>query len=147
MVQETKRSGQCSCGAVRYEISGDPIRVTVCHCKECQRRTGSAFGVSCYFPKVKIKVLQGSMNTYERVSDGGRSLTYQFCKKCGTTVVWQAELLPQAMGVSGGTFDDTDWLKPERHVWANSAQGWIQFPEGAEVLQHGVDVQHYRNSD
>ena len=147
MVQETKRSGQCSCGAVRFETAGAPVRVTVCHCKECQRRTGSAFGISCYFPKEKIKVLKGSMSTYNRESDVGRSLTYQFCKKCGTTILWQAELLTEAIGVSGGTFDDTEWLRPERHVWANSAQSWVQFPESVEVLQQGVDPLQYRNSN
>ena len=106
-------------------------------------RTGSAFGISCYFPNEKVKVLQGSMNTYQRVSDAGRRLTFQFCDKCGTTVLWHAEFLPDATGIAGGTFDDTEWLTPERHVWASSAQRWIHIPDGIEVLQHGVDPLHH----
>jgi hypothetical protein len=129
------RSGGCSCGAVRYETVGEPIRVSVCHCKQCQLRTGSAFGISCYFPKESVKVLQGSMKTYQRRSDDGRWFRTQFCGVCGSTVLWHLEALPEAIGVAGGSFDNTDWLDPKLHVWASSAQKWIHFPEGVEVLR------------
>ena len=129
------RHAGCSCGAVRYEIRGDPVRVSVCHCKQCQLRTGSAFGISCYFPKRNVTVVQGSTHMYERSSDAGRWIRNQFCTSCGNTVLWEAEALPEAFGLAAGAFDQTDWVTPERHVWAESAQNWLSFPLDVEVLE------------
>ena len=135
MPMEQVCSGGCSCGAVRYEATGEPLRVSVCHCKECQRRTGSAFGISCYFPEKSVKILQGTLKSYQRLSDEGRWFKTQFCDVCGSTVLWHLEVLPEAIGIAGGTLDVTDWLNPRLHVWASSAQKWIRFPDDAEVLQ------------
>jgi hypothetical protein len=138
MSEVTVRLGGCSCGAVRFEAAGDPVRVGVCHCKECQRRTGSAFGISCYFPKDNVKVLQGSMTTFERSSESGRWARTRFCDVCGSTVLFDVEVQPQAIGVAGGSFDKTDWIDPQLHAWARSAQKWYRFPDDANVLQEGA---------
>ena len=135
MAPSATHSGQCLCGAVRFETTGEPVRVSVCHCKSCQRRTGSAFGTSCFFRSADVKVLQGSLKTFERGSEAGRWVRNQFCAACGTTVLWQLEVVPEATAIAAGTFDDTGWLDPKLHVWACSAQDWTQFPEDAEVLQ------------
>jgi hypothetical protein len=134
MSENLVRSGGCSCGDVRYETIGDPTRVLVCHCKHCQRRTGSAFGIGCYFPKQMVKVVQGSLNSFQRSSDAGRWFKSQFCTVCGSTVLWQLELLPDAIGIAGGSFDNTDWLDPKLHFWAGSAQKWFHFPEDGKIL-------------
>ena len=128
------RTGQCACGAVRYEVVGEPRRVSVCHCKDCQRRTGSAFGIACYFLRASVRLLSGATRTYERRSDAGRRVRLRFCERCGTTVLWEAEVVPELVGIAAGTFDDTGWLAPKLHVWARSAQGWVRFPEDAEIL-------------
>lgn len=135
MAQTTTHSGQCLCGAVRFETYGEPVRVAVCHCKSCQRRTGSAFGTGCFFRSAEVKVLQGALRTFERASEAGRWVRSQFCEACGTTVLWQAEAMPEATAIAAGTFDDTGWLDPTLHVWASSAQDWTPFPDGVEVLQ------------
>jgi hypothetical protein len=75
------------------------------------------------------------MKTYQRYSDEGRWFRTQFCEVCGSTVLWELEALPGAIGVAGGLFDNTDWLDPKLHVWASSAQKWIHFPDDVEVLQ------------
>ena len=138
MPEDAVRSGGCSCGAVRFEATGDPVRVGICHCKECQRRTGSAFGISCYVPKDKVKVLQGSMTTFERSSESGRWARTRFCDVCGSTVLFDVEAQPQAMGVAGGAFDKTDWSDPQLHAWARSAQKWYRVPDDANVLQESA---------
>jgi hypothetical protein len=128
-------NGSCACGAVRYEANGEPRRVSVCHCKDCQRRTGSTFGLACYFPRANVRLLAGTTKTFERISEAGRWVRLRFCETCGTTVLWHAEAVPDLVGVAAGTFDDTDWISPKLHVWARSAQGWLRFPEDAEVLE------------
>ena len=129
------RTGRCACGAARYRAVGEPFRVSVCHCKECQRRTGSAFGIGCYFPRERVELASGRTTTFERRSDAGRWVRFGFCATCGTTLLWQAEAVPHLVGIAAGTLDDTAWLVPKLHVWASSAQGWLKFPDGAEVHQ------------
>lgn len=128
-------TGGCACGAVRYEVNGEALRIGVCHCKQCQRRTGSAFGMGCFFTKDGVKVTQGTTRAYERISDAGNRVRFQFCTSCGSTVMWETEALPQAFGIAGGTLDDTDWIEPKLHVWAKEAQSWFEFPDGVDVLQ------------
>jgi len=128
-------TGRCACGAVRYRAVGEPARVSVCHCKECQRRTGGAFGIGCYFPRESVELASGRTRAFERRSDAGRWVRFEFCADCGTTLLWHADAVPQLVGIAAGTLDDTDWVVPKLHVWASSAQRWLNFPDGVEVLQ------------
>ena len=128
-------TGGCVCGSVRYCVQGKPLRVSACHCKDCQRRTGSAFGIGCYFPKQAVKITQGKMKNFARKSDAGNFVKIRFCPFCGSSLMWQIKALPQAIGIAGGTFDNTCWILPELHVWAKSAQNWVILPEDVEVLQ------------
>lgn len=135
MAEQNLRTGGCACAAVRYEIRGDPLRVSVCHCKQCQLRTGSAFGMGCYFPKEQVTLLSGSLRSFTRRGESGRSVEFHFCENCGSSVLWYPEVLPTVTAIAAGSFDDTGWVKPELHTWARSAQKWVEFPAGVEVLQ------------
>jgi hypothetical protein len=128
--------GGCACGAVRYRVKGSPERTSVCHCTFCQRRTGSAFGISVYFQDEDVEILRGELKTYDHRSDeSNRLLRMQFCTNCGTTVTWTLELLPGARGIAGGTFDDPSWLKIERHLWTRSAHPWVILPGDVEKFE------------
>jgi len=96
------------CGAVRYRVTNAPFRTGVCHCRFCQRRTGSAFGVGVYFKKTDFQLIRGELKCYEHKSDeSGRWLRMEFCPACGTTVTWTLELFPDGRGVAGGSFDQS----------------------------------------
>ena len=128
--------GGCACGAVRYRTSGVPQRVSLCSCTWCQRRTGSALGISVYFEKKDVEFLQGNMRAYRLQSDAGRWLESEFCETCGTTVTWTLEFLPDLRGIAGGTFDQpTFWYKPQRFVFARSKPDWLEIPDGVDVYQ------------
>jgi len=125
--------GGCLCGEVRYRTTAEPLRVTICHCTFCQKRTGSAFGIGAYFKIEDVDVLQGELRVYEHRSDEtGRWLKNEFCPRCGTVVTWTLEALPGLRGLAGGTFDDPKWLKIQRHGWLRSAHPWFTPPEGVE---------------
>ena len=130
--------GGCACGAVRYRVRNAPFRTSVCHCRSCQRRTGSAFGVGIYFRQEDFALLRGELKSYEYRSDEShRWLRMEFCPNCGTTVSWTAEAFPGGRAVAGGTFDDPDWVRIERHVWTRSAHRWVPIPPEVEKFEKG----------
>jgi hypothetical protein len=128
--------GGCLCGSVRYRIVGNPIIAGVCHCTLCKRRTGSAFGMSAYFDEAAVEITRGGLKTYEYRSDeSNRWVKTEFCPTCGTTVTWTGEPIPGRRGIAVGTFDDPNWIKPQRHAWTRSALRWVVFPADVEVFE------------
>jgi len=128
--------GGCLCGGVRYKTVGEPERVSACSCTFCQRRTGSALGISVYFDKSNVEILQGNLRKYHLKSDAGRWLETEFCEVCGTTVTWTLEYRPNYRGIAGGTFDQpTFWYKLERYVYARSKPDWLTIPPGIDVFE------------
>ncbi len=139
----SKHQGGCLCGAVRYETSGAPLRVTFCHCKYCQRSTGSAYAVEAFFPKEHFRVTAGNPTAYSQASAGsGRRITANFCSTCGTKVFLNFERLPKDVAVYGGTYDDPNWFKrtPDvaRHIFLNSAQNGTAIPAGYAIFHDFV---------
>ena len=128
--------GGCLCGAVRYRVTGTPIRVSVCHCTFCQRRTGSAFGIGVYVKKEDFQLLKGELKSYEHRSDeSGRWLRVEFCPNCGNPLTWTLEVMPEGRGVAAGSFDDKSWIKPVRHSWTRSKHPWVAIPHGVETFE------------
>ncbi len=141
-----KHEGGCVCGAVRYAVSGDPLRVTVCHCTWCQRRTGSGFAVEPAFWADKVVVSGGPLTKYRHVSDeSGRWLDIEFCPACGTTIGMTLEWRPGIRLIDAGTFDDPGWIRSDRHlfrhIFMRSAQRWSIVPDGVEKYE-----QHFQKS-
>ena len=117
-------NGGCLCGDVRYSASGEPVVTSICHCRDCQRRTGSAFVEVVAVPKEAFSV-QGRLQTFTNTGDSGRKLDRKFCPRCGSPVFVEAEGFPGMALIMGGTLDDTSWLKPTMALFCASAQPWL----------------------
>lgn len=133
-----EHEGGCVCGATRYSVRGDPLRITVCHCTWCQRRTGSAFGVEAVFKPEDVIFTRDARQIYRHHSDvSGRWLDQEFCGKCGTNLGITLEVAPSVRSIAAGTFDEPSWLSADRHrfcyIYLRSAQDWARVPEGAET--------------
>lgn len=131
------KSGQCVCGDVSYTTSGEPKRVTICHCQWCQRRTGSAFGVEVVFDASQISINEDAVSRYRHISDEtGRWLDQHYCSKCGSNIGLTLEVVPGIRSIAAGTFDDPSWLESEKykrsHVFTHSAQDWADIPDDVE---------------
>ena len=100
------RIASCSCGQLKVTCEGDPVRVSICCCGACQKRTGSVYGVAAYFPQAQITSIAGQEKTFLRTSDAGRWLRARFCPECGSTVYWEAEFRPGIIGVAIGALAD-----------------------------------------
>ena len=136
--------GGCLCGAVRYATSSEPLRVTYCHCKFCQRATGSAYLVEPIFHRRCFQIILGKPTTYTHVSEGsGKRVTVNFCSTCGTKLFLDLERFPEIFGVYGGTFDDPNWFdrtpQTSRHIFLNSAQRSTVIPAGFRAFrEHAI---------
>ncbi|MBL8492607.1 MAG: GFA family protein [Rhodocyclaceae bacterium] len=130
--------GGCLCGAVRYRATGQPALVQACHCKTCQRRTGSAFALIAAFRTEQVEMLGADPAGFEHRSDeSGRWVRNHFCGRCGTTVLITLERNPGVSVLAVGTFDDPHWLKPQRHIWTRSRHDWVALPADAQVREQG----------
>ncbi|MFO0682838.1 MAG: GFA family protein [Sandaracinus sp.] len=119
------RHARCSCGQLSLEADGEPVRISVCHCLECQRRTGSVFGAQARFPASAVRV-RGASTSYTRKTDSGGELTSQFCPHCGTTVYYRVSRLPGFVGVALGAFADPTFPAPRFEVYTDRKHAWVE---------------------
>jgi hypothetical protein len=130
-----KRTGGCLCGAVRYEVEGPPAMVLACHCKNCQRQSGSALSTIAAFPRSAVTI-KGTLTAYHDTGDSGGAVVRKFCAICGSPVVSDIlqDQFAEMMFVKTGTLDDTTAIEPTAHLWTESAQDWFAFPAGVSQL-------------
>jgi hypothetical protein len=119
-----KIEGGCLCGKVRYSADTEPAFVGVCHCKNCQKGTGAAFAVVVGVAKPALDV-QGTLQTFTGRGDSGKPTYRRFCPECGSTLIDEAEALPNVTMILAGTLDDASWLKPTMEIFCDSAQPWV----------------------
>ena len=117
--------GGCLCGKIRYSCSEAPLMVAVCHCKNCQKQTGSTFSILVAVPKGTLH-LEGEVAAYEVQGTTGKTVRRKFCGACGSPIVSEAGAFPTMDLLKAGTLDDTSWLKPDAQYWCDSAQAWYK---------------------
>ena len=132
--------GGCICGNVKYETLNDPVRVTICHCKFCQRATGSAYMVEPIFRLEDLRITRGSTTTFLHRSQGsGKTNTIHFCAACGTKLYLSFERFTDVCGVYAGTFDDPNWfeIRPDnaKHIFLEVARHDTIIPPGIMVYE------------
>jgi hypothetical protein len=124
----SERHAACSCGQLRLRVSGDPVRVSICHCLACQRRTGSAFGFQARFRADRVEVT-GRSREFLRASDEGENRTFRFCPECGATVFYTTAGAPELIAIPIGAFADPDFPAPAFSVWERRMHVWVQAPQ------------------
>jgi hypothetical protein len=127
-------TGGCQCGALRYVLDAEPAWVVACHCKQCQRQSGSAFGMSMLVKEASLTVT-GPTKRFTRITDSGYENTGVFCPECGVRIYHMPGYAKDVLVLKPGTLDDTSWLKPSHFVWMKSAQGWIAVPDGVKTME------------
>lgn len=118
-------AARCQCGRLTAQISGEPQLIGVCHCRSCQRRTGSVFGTGAYFDKAQVR-LSGPSTMYTRLGHSGLEMRYSFCPSCGTTLYWELDAMPQLCSIALGTLDDPRAYSPSHSWWEQSSVSWVQ---------------------
>jgi hypothetical protein len=115
-------SGGCLCGKIRFTANTEPAFVGVCHCRSCQRNSGSAFAVVLGFPAAAVS-MQGELKT--DTGDSGKSLYRRFCPECGSSISSEVEMMPGMILLKAGALDDPSAVKPGVQIYCDSAQSWV----------------------
>ena len=127
----TRHDASCSCGQLRLVARGEPIRVSMCHCLACQRRTGSTYGAQARW-RMEDVTITGAATQWLRIGDEGGRAHFHFCATCGATVWYRLEEDPQVIAVPVGVFADPGFPAPTRSVYETRRHAWVSVPEEAE---------------
>jgi hypothetical protein len=115
---------RCVCGDLVAVLPGPTTAISICHCRECQRRTGSPFGVGAYYDTDEVNVT-GPARTYSRPGQSGAVLTFSFCPRCGSNVFWSSSAYPQKLGVAVGSIADPNFPAPKNSLWEETKHPWL----------------------
>ena len=128
-------SGGCTCGAIRYETEAEPVLMLNCHCRDCQKSSGSAFAAVVVVPKDAVQ-MSGEPRYHRVVGQAGKAVERGFCPTCGSQVTTNFERMPDVLGLKAGTLDDPSLFKPAVEIFTDSAQPWDHMdPETQKVPQ------------
>lgn len=119
------RTACCSCGQLRIGCEGAPEKISACYCHECQRRTGSAFGVAVFYLQ-SATMVAGSSSTFTRIGDSGMPVRLHFCPACGSTVFWYPDRKPGQVAVAIGCFADQSFPGPVQAAYPERRSPWVR---------------------
>ena len=134
----TERSASCRCGQLKAALTGEPVRVSICHCLNCKKRSGSAFAVQARWPTEQVRI-EGRSKTFVKVADSGNRGTFHFCPDCGSDVYYEIDgkfddKFNGLIAIPLGAFDDPYFASPRFSVWEGRKCDWV------EIV--GDDVEH-----
>jgi hypothetical protein len=126
------RTGRCQCGEVCYESSGQTLGLYICHCRECQKQSASAFGITLDVPRTGFRVTQGSPKYWIRDTDSGGKLRCAFCPSCGARLWHESDPASETISIKGGSLDEPIDVSKAVHVWVTRKLPGIIIPGDAK---------------
>lgn len=130
----TIRTASCSCGQLRLTCADEPVRISICNCLACQKRTGSVFATQARFPREAVTI-EGRGTQWKRCGDSGEPATFTFCPLCGATVCWEPSGMPDFISVAVGAFADPTFPPPRVSVYEERQHPWA-LAAGKLPLEH-----------
>ena len=127
----TTHTASCRCGQLRATANGEPVRVSVCHCLNCKKRSGSAFAVQARWPSEQVRI-EGQSKSYKQVADSGNWGTFHFCPDCGSDVYYRNggptvdAQFADLVAIPLGAFDDPFFAEPNFSVFENRKHNWLE---------------------
>lgn len=130
--------GGCTCGHLRYKVATEPMIVHCCHCRWCQRQTGTAFALNALVEADRVEVLAGAVEELTIASPSGRGQTIARCPKCRVAVwsnYYMGGLKERIRFIRVGSLDDPDLMPPDVHIYTQSKQPWVILPPGDQAVE------------
>ena len=132
----TAHTASCRCGQLKTSVTGEPVRMSVCHCLNCKKRSGSAFAAQARWPRDQVDI-QGQSKTFEIVADSGNRATFHFCSECGSDVFYEIDgkfddKFNDLLAIPLGAFDDPFFFSPQFSVWEPRKHDWVEITGDVE---------------
>ncbi|GGE61527.1 GFA family protein [Actibacterium pelagium] len=131
------REGGCTCGHVRYQVESDPLIVHGCHCRGCQKNSGSAFALNALFEADRVKLVSGSVEEITVPTPSGTGQDITRCKRC-KVAVWSnynmGGLRKHIRFIRVGTLNDPDQFPPDVHIYTETKQPWVILPRADQKV-------------
>jgi hypothetical protein len=124
----------CACGALRFRAEGEPLMQGLCHCRDCQRLSGSGHIGFIAFPESSVAV-EGETRTYSRTGSSGKTATRSACVRCGGMILGRAEVMPGIVNLYAGALDDTAQFKPRIAIFTRSRPAWDTSSVGLQCFE------------
>jgi hypothetical protein len=118
----TNFTGGCACGAIRYEVSAEPIVMFNCHCRDCQKTTGGPYTPVMYVPASAFTITKGTPKYYKTASEMAGDNVRGFCPQCGSRLFGGLSDIGQ--GIAASTLDDPSLYNPQFEIFTSDAQPW-----------------------
>lgn len=124
------RTASCRCGQLRATVTGEPVRVSVCHCLNCKKRSGSAFAVQARWPRAQVRI-EGASKSFVKVADSGNRATFHFCPECGSDVYYEIDgkvddTFNDLVAIPLGAFDNPFLGSPDYSVFEGRKHDWVE---------------------
>ena len=130
-------TGGCLCGAIRYEVRGDPVRAANCHCDDCRRATGASFATNVFVREDDLVILKGTPKRFQHKADSGNTMTKEFCPDCGSQLFGSGSGSTGVKHVKVGTIDDASGIRPVMDVFVSKKLPFTRLPEDTEHFEKG----------
>lgn len=140
----TPYSGQCACGAIRYNGTAEPAFAWNCQCRDCQRASGGGQCPIFYAPRASVTLI-GDVSYYEVTAESGNKVDRGFCGKCGCPICIRAELVPELIGIWAGSLDEPNQFSPQINVWISSAPSWLALDASLSSCAHAPTTDQMQN--
>ena len=116
-------TGKCLCGEVKYTITGEPLRMIQCHCKDCQRATGTGHISNAFFKKDQVEI-SGELKSFDITAASGNTNRRHFCPNCGSRIYNEITAREGIIGIHVGCCDNNDWYEPNAVIYTDDRAGW-----------------------
>ncbi|MBD8526423.1 GFA family protein [Pseudomarimonas arenosa] len=127
------RTASCSCGKLQAVANGHPVRISICHCLDCQRRSGGVFAIQARFLPEQVQI-SGEGREYARKGGSGTTIRFTFCPDCGATLYYQIEG-EERIAIPVGAFADPNFPSPTVSVYEERKHAWVELPAGIERFE------------
>ena len=128
--------GGCACGKVRYKLTAEPLIVNACHCRDCQRLTGTAFVVNIWIERRFVEADHSRLSSVMLTAGSGKPHEVFRCPDCGTTLWSKYHAAPgDTVLLRAGTLDRSETIRPDVHIFTRSKLPWVELPPGARVFE------------
>jgi hypothetical protein len=140
IVEDTMLEGGCACGEIRYRMNDKPLFVHCCHCRWCQRESGSAFALNAMIESDRVETIKGKPQCVPTPTNSGKGQDFFRCPTC-RVALWShySGAGDKVKFVRVGTLDNPDALPPDIHIFTDSKQPWVVIPDGAVAVGEYYD--------